>query len=68
MKDQKEGIWFTWKPWAACGVSITGLAFTTFLKDFVPRESTWYGLLVIAGFLLLLPGVYYLQKYFFEEE
>ena len=68
LKDQKEGIWFTWKPWAACGVSITGLALTTFLKDFVPRESTWYGLLVIAGFLLLLPGVYYLQKYFFEEE
>ena len=68
LKEQKEGIWFTWKPWAACGVSISGLALATFLKDFGPRESTWYGLLMIAGFLLLLPGVYYLHKYIFEEE
>lgn len=68
LKEQKEGIWFTWKPWAACGMSVTGLAFVTFLKELVPRESAWFGLLVILGMLLLFPGAYYLQKYLFEEE
>ena len=68
LKEQKEGIWFTWKPWAACGVSVTGLALCTFLKDFVPRESRWYGLLVLFGFVLLVPGMYYLYHYLFKEE
>jgi len=68
LREQKEGIWFTWKPWAACAVSVTGLALVTFLKDFVPRESQWYGLLVIFGFVLLLPGLYYLYRYIFREE
>ena len=68
LKEQKEGIWFTWKPWAACTVSVAGLAMVTFLKDFVPRDSRWYGMLVILGFVLLLPGIYYLYQYLFKEE
>jgi len=68
LKEQKEGIWFTWKPWAACGLSAIGLALVTFLKDFVPRDSRWYGLLVLFGFGLLIPGMYYLYHYLFKEE
>ena len=68
LKEQKEGIWFTWKPWAACALSATGLALVTFLKDFVPRASRWYGFLVIFGFVLLVPGMYYLYHYLFKEE
>ena len=68
LKEQEEGIWFTWKPWAACVLSATGLALVTFLKDFVPRDSRWYGMLVILGFVLLLPGMYYLYRYIFIEE
>ena len=68
LKEQEEGIWFTWKPWAACGLSAIGLALVTFLKDFVPRDSRWYGFLVIFGFVLLVPGMYYLYHYLFKEE
>ena len=68
LKEQEEGIWYTWKPWAACGVSATGLALVTFLKDFVPKESAWYGALVILGMILLLPGCYYLNRYLFHGE
>ena len=68
LKEGNEGIWFTWKPWAACGVSVTGLALVTFLKDFVARDSQWYGMLVVAGLVLLLPGMYYLYRYLFLEE
>lgn len=68
LREQKEGIWYTWKPWTACGVSAVGLALCTFLKDFVPRESRWYGMLVILGFVLLIPGMYYLYCYVFKEE
>ena len=68
LKDREEGIWFTWKPWAACGASVAGLALVTFLKDFVPRESAWYGALVIHGMILLIPGGYYLVQYLFRGE
>lgn len=68
LKDQKEGVWFTWKPWAACCVSAVGLAFCTFLKDFIPRDSQWYGMLVVLGFVLLFPGAYYLWRFIFNEE
>lgn len=68
LREQTEGIWYTWRPWAACGVSTAGLALVIFLKDFVPRDSAWYGLLVILGMALLLPGVYYLYQFVFEEE
>jgi len=68
LRDEEEGVWYTWRPWAACGVSAAGLALVTFLKDFVPRESLWYGLLVLLGFMLLLPGMYYLYRYLFREE
>ena len=68
LKEQEEGIWYTWKPWAACGVSATGLALVTFLKDIVPKESAWYGALVILGMLLLFPGCYYLNRYLFHGE
>ena len=68
LKEQKEGIWFTWKPWTACGMSAVGLAMVTFLKDFVPQDSRWYGMLVIAGFVLLLSGGYYLSRYLFRGE
>jgi len=68
LKEQKEGVWYTWKPWAACGVSAAGLALVTFLKDFVSRESGWYGALVILGMILLFPGCYYLSRYLFHGE
>ena len=68
LKEQEEGIWFTWKPWAGCVLSATGLALVTFLKDFVPRDSRWYAFLVIFGFVLLVPGMYYLYHYLFKEE
>lgn len=68
LREQKEGIWYTWKPWTACGISVAGLAFVTFLKDFAPRDSRWYGMLVILGFVLLIPGMYYLYLYLFKEE
>lgn len=68
LKEQKEGVWYTWKPWAACGVSAAGLALVTFLKDFVSWESGWYGALVILGMILLFPGCYYLSRYLFHGE
>lgn len=68
LKEGKEGIWYTWKPWAACAVSAAGLALVTFLKDLVPRESAWYGALVILGMILLFPGCYYLSRYLFHGE
>lgn len=68
LREQEGGIWYTWKPWAACGVSTAGLAMVTFLKDLVSRESAWYGLLVILGMALLLPGSWYLCKYLFSGE
>ena len=68
LKEQKKGVWHTWKPWAACVVSAAGLALVTFLKDFVPRDSRWYGLPVIAGVVLLIPGMYYLYRYLIQEE
>lgn len=68
MKEQKDGIWFTWKPWAAFGISASGLAMVTFLKDMIPPDSLWYEVLVIAGFLLMLPGGYYLHLYIFKGE
>lgn len=68
LKEKEEGIWYTWKPWTACGISVVGLAFCTFLKEFIPRESMWYGMLVIFGMVLLFPGMYYLYRYIFKEE
>lgn len=68
LREQTEGIWYTWKPWAACGLSVAGLALVTFLKDFVPHESRWYGMIVILGMILLFPGVWYLYQYLFSEE
>ena len=68
LKERKEGVWYTWKPWAACVVSATGLALVMFLKDVVPKESAWYGTLVILGMILLLPGCYYLNRYLFHGE
>lgn len=68
LRDEGEGVWYTWKPWAACGISAAGLALVTFLKDLVPRDSRWYGLLVLLGLVLLLPGMYYLYRYLFREE
>ena len=68
LRAQREGVWYTWKPWAACAVSVAGLALVMFLKDFVPRDSRWYGMLVVAGFALLLPGGYYLSRYLFRGE
>lgn len=68
LRDEGEGVWYTWKPWAACGISAAGLALVTFLKDLVPRDSWWYGLLVLLGLVLLLPGMYYLYRYLFREE
>ena len=68
LKEQKEGVWFTWKPWAASIISAAGLALVTFLKDLVPRDSRWYGLMVMAGFVLLFTGGYYLRRYLFPGE
>ena len=68
LKERKEGVWYTWKPWAACVVSATGLALVMFLKDVVPKESAWYGTLVILGMILLIPGCYYLNRYLFHGE
>lgn len=68
LREKTEGVWYTWKPWAACGISMAGLALVTFLKDFVSRESSWYGMMVILGMVLLFPGAYYLSKYLFTGE
>lgn len=68
LKEQKEGIWYTWKPWTACGISVVGLALCTVLKDFLSQESRWYGILVILGMMMLLPGMYYLYQYIFKGE
>lgn len=68
LKEQREGIWYTWKPWAACGVSLAGLVLSVFLKDFFPRGSAGFTLCVFLGTVLLFPGMYYLRKYIFEGE
>lgn len=68
LKAQKEGIWYTWKPWAACAVSAFGLALCMIVRDLVPRESGWYGMLVVLGMILLFPGMYYLYRYIFGGE
>lgn len=68
LQEQKEGIWYTWKPWAACAVSVAGLALCTFLKDFFPRGSAGFTFTVLLGLVLLFPGIYYLHKYLLDGE
>lgn len=68
LKEQKEDIWYTWKPWAACGASLSGAVLCVFLKDFFPRGSAGFTFCVFLGTVLLFPGIYYLSKYVFKEE
>lgn len=68
LRERKEGVWHTWKPWAACAVSVAGLALCTVLRDFFPKGSAGCSLTVLAGMILLLPGAYYLHRYLFEGE
>ncbi len=68
LKEREEGIWYTWKPWAACAASVAGLALCLFLKDFFPRGSAVFSLSVLLGMVLLFPGLWYLHKYLFERE
>lgn len=65
LREQKEGVWYTWKPWTACGISLLGLTLCIVLKDFFPSGSAGYSFLVILGWMLLLPGAYYLYQYLF---
>lgn len=68
LREQKEGVWHTWKPWTACGVSVAGLGLCLVMKEFFPRGSAGFSLTVLLGMVLLLPGLYYLHKYLFGGE
>lgn len=68
LKKEKHSAWNSWKPWAACGISFVGLVFCILVKDFFPRDSTGYSFMVLAGMILLFPGIYCLHRLLFGEE
>lgn len=67
LRKEKASVWRTWRPWAACGISLVGMLLCGFLKDSFPKGSAGYTFTVLGGMILLFPGAYYLWCYLIRE-